>query len=125
MKKVNPKEKNLETLLAIIAGLLVIYIASKRMAFVTVSVLIALIGLFSSWLTAKIAWLWTGLSKILGAVMSRVILGLTFYLFLFPVAILARIFRKKDSMQLKRHNRDSYYSPRDHSYTKEDLENPW
>jgi len=125
MKKANPKEKNLETLLAIIAGLLVIYIATKRMAFVTVSVLLALTGLFSSYLTSKIAWLWNGLSHIMGAVMSRVILSVMFFLFLFPIAIISRLFRKNDSLQLKRTNESSYYATREHSYSPEDLENPW
>ena len=119
------REKHLETILSIILGLAVIYWGTKNRYLLPAIVIIAAIGLFSSYLTEKIHWLWTKLSHVMGMVMSKILLSVIFFVFLFPIAVLSRLFSKKDSMQLKKASCPSYYVARDHGYTAEDLENPW
>jgi len=119
------REKHLETILSIVLGLVVIYWITKNRHLFPVIVLVAAIGLFSRYLTEKIHWLWTKLSHVMGWVMSKVLLSVIFYLFLFPVSLASKLFSKKDSLQLRRSKASSYYSDRNHQYTPEDLENPW
>src|SRR5262249_47812688 len=102
------REKHLETILSIVLGLSVILWATKNRYLVPVIVLLACIGLFSKYLTEKIHWLWTKLSHILGMIMSKVILSVLFYLFLFPMAKLSKLFSKKDMLQLKKQSGPSY-----------------
>lgn len=120
------KEKNYETILAIVLGLLVIFLIGKAQHkwMVTVSVLLLLIGLFSPFLSSKIAWAWNKLSHVMGYVMSRVLLSIIFFVFLWPISLLARL-SKKDQLQLKKTGSDSYYINRDHQYKPEDLDNSW
>ena len=119
------REKHLETVLSIVLGLSVIFWITKNRHLVAPIVLITAIGLFSNYLTEKIHRLWTKLSHILGNVMSKVLLAVLFYVFLLPIAMLSKIFSKKDLLQLKKNPGDTYYMSRDYQYTAEDLENPW
>ncbi len=119
------REKQLETILSIVLGLAVIYWVTKNHYLLPAIVIVSSIGLFSNYLTEKIHWLWMKLSHVMGTVMSKVILSVVFFVFLFPIALLSRLFIKKDSLQLKKTSGNSYYTVRDHVYTREDLENPW
>ena len=119
------RAKQLETIISIILGLSVILLISKNKNVLISIIILASIGLFSTYLTGKIHFLWTKFSEILGGIMSKVILSLLFFLFLFPIALLSRLFTKKDALQLKRTTEPTYYTTRNHLYTAEDLENPW
>lgn len=118
------KEKNQETILAIVFGLLIIGYFTKLNVLVVISIALLLIALFINFLSSYITWAWLKLSHIMGWVMSKVILSVVFYLFLFPIALLSRLF-KKDELQLKKSSDDSYYSVRNHTYHMDDLKNPW
>jgi hypothetical protein len=119
------REKHLETILSIVLGLAVIYWVTKNRYLLPAIVIVAATGLFSHYLTEKIHWLWMKLSHVMGSIMSKVLLSVIFYVFLFPIALLSRLFSKKDQLQLKRSHSNSYYTIRDHQYSGEDLENPW
>ena len=87
------------------------------------AIVIALIGLLSPWLAAKIEWLWIKLAWILGYVNGKILLTLVFFLVLTPVAWLSKISGNKNFMLNRR--TDSYFTTRDHKYVKEDLEEMW
>ncbi|MEF2230109.1 MAG: SxtJ family membrane protein [Pseudodesulfovibrio sp.] len=72
------------------------------------------------------ARLWLGLSRLLGAVMSRVILSLAFFLVLTPVALLRRALGH-DPMRRKgwKAGTASVFETRDHTYTPEEIERPF
>ena len=59
----------------------------------------------------------------MGWVMSKVILTVVFFVFLFPMAM-AKKFFGKPSVQMKAGG-NSYYKERNFVYTKESLENVW
>ena len=125
------RNKVLETMLAITLGLLVIFYFTQRKHFVPlngtewlvpVAILLCAIGLFSNYLSEKIHWLWMKISHIMGSVMSKILLGAIFYLFLFPLALVSRIFKKSDSLQLKKSTGNTYYTERNYKYSAKDLE---
>ena len=72
------------------------------------------------------AVLWFGLSGILGAVVSRVLLTVVYVLVVVPVG-LARRLAGADPMQLKRWRQadGSVFVERNHLYTREDIEHPY
>jgi hypothetical protein len=128
MKAKLNREKELETILTICVMLVVIYFVTKQQHryLLTISMVLGLIGMFSKFLTAKIALGWTRLGEAMGAVTSKVILSIVFFVFLLPMAALARIFSKeKSSLQLKKPTGDSYYFTRNHTYEPKDLKNVW
>lgn len=119
------KEKNQETVLAIVLGLLVIWYFTRVTPLIYSALILVAIALFSQAISGVITFLWLKLSHVMGFVMSKVILSAVFFLFLFPIAMLARTF-SKNPLQLKKvASGESYYRTRDQLYQKEDLENPW
>ena len=120
-----PRVKQLETILTLALALVVVYLFTGHRWLLTASVVIGAIGLFIPSLAALIHEGWMLLAKALGFVMSKVILAAVFYLFLFPIATLARLFSKKDPLHLKRTGDASLYTIRNHSYSKDDLLHPW
>jgi hypothetical protein len=121
------REKELETILTICVALVVIFLLGKRQHYywLTISAVLGLIGMFSKYLTSKIAWAWMKLSEGMGAVSSRIILSFIFFVFLFPIAMLSRVFGGKSSLQLKKLEGTTYYVTRNHKFEAKDLEKTW
>jgi len=123
------RKKVLEAILTISAALLIIHFVliykyeTHNEVLVPIALGLMLVALLSKWLSSKIIWLWFKLSEVMGYVMSRVVLSIVFFLFLFPISILYRLFNK-DSLNL--HNEEgSTYAIRNHTYNSGDLDNPW
>jgi predicted membrane protein len=124
MKLTKVKEK--ETILTICVGLLVLYALTEKQydALLYISIVLGLVGMFSVFLTSKIAWAWMKLAEGIGFVTSKIILTAVFYLILFPFAMLSRI-SKRDNLMLKKKESGSYYVERNRTYTAEDLKQVW
>ena len=118
------REKELEAILVIGAGLLVFYFIFKIELLVIISLGLIIISLASKFICSKIVWLWFKLSEVMGYVMSRILLTAIFFLFLYPISLLYRLFND-DNLNLKKGNRSSYFTDRNHQYEPRDLENPW
>ncbi len=69
---------------------------------------------------------WFGLSHLLGSVMSRLILGLIFYLMVMPVGLIRRAMGK-DSLNLRKWKKgnDSVFMVRDITFSKDHIEKPY
>jgi hypothetical protein len=95
-------------------------------AFLAAATLLLAVGLFVKPAARLIARAWLAFAEVLGAVNSRILLGAIFYLFLTPIAFLARLTRG-DFLHLKRRAgpERSYWQRRDHAYAREDLEKLW
>ena len=123
------RRKVLEAILTISAVLIGVYIyiayrhGTSYELLIYISLGLMLTGLASKWLSAKLIWLWFKLAEGMGYVMSRVILTIVFFTFLFPIALLYRMFNK-DLLKLSRQD-GSTYTDRHHKYIALDLENPW
>lgn len=115
-------------LLVIIAGLLLMALLfHKRSWSPYLAYAAAAIGIPSLLSPVVGRWVlkaWYGLSDVLGWVNSRILLTIVFYLILSPVALVSRLFRK-DALHLKDNNEASLFRERQHTYTRQDLEETW
>jgi multisubunit Na+/H+ antiporter MnhG subunit len=115
--------KSLETALVITAGLLVLHYFTHNIWILRVATVVSLIGVLLPSMAALIHKGWMLLAQGLGWFNGRVLLSVLFFAILTPFAWLAKAFGAS-SMQLKKKEvGESYYIVRDHTYTKEDLEN--
>jgi hypothetical protein len=69
--------------------------------------------------------LWMLIAGIIGWINTRLILALVFYLFIFPIGILLRIFGKLQYQPSEPNNEPSYWKVRDIELKKDDLERPF
>jgi len=97
-------------------------------SFTLLPVAVGLLLLGMVWASAykPVAMLWLGLSRVLGAVMSRVILCLIFFIVATPMALVMRLFGH-DPMRRKgwKKGGESTFVTRDHQFTAQDLEDPF
>lgn len=128
------KEKRIEVL-AVLAGFCFVVALIKIhkggslemiKVWIEVGVGLLIIGLFISPLAVCIAQLWLKLAQLIGAVMSRVLLTLVFFLVLLPIALLRRALARRNELQLKRGtDGGSYYTEEVKTYTRRDLQFPF
>jgi len=73
-----------------------------------------------------VAKLWLGLSNVLGAVMSRILLTILFFTLVTPIGVFRRI-TGNDSLQIKKWKKDgtSVFQIRDHTYKPENIDKPY
>lgn len=123
----DPKEekaKSTETILVLVVALVIFYWFTKQPYLLLAAVILGAIGIFIPFLAGKIHWAWMKLAHVMGYVMSKVILTIVFFVFMYPLSLLSKIFRKTSSVQLKAGGK-SYFKERNFTYTKESLENVW
>jgi hypothetical protein len=120
----NKQNNTDKTILTIVIGFLIVFVVSQWNWALTVSLCVGLIGIFSTFLSQKIEWLWMQLTKVLSMIVPNIILAVVFYLILFPVAILSRILGKKDTMRLKGGSKTCYIEL-NKSFSKDDFTYPW
>ena len=86
--------------------------------------IVCLIGVFSESFANIFLKYWFLLGKTLGKINSFVILSILFFVFLFPYALLKRLFSKDDLMQNANQNKSTYVN-RNHLYQATDFEKIW
>lgn len=123
------RRKHLETIvvliLALCIGFWMVHMKRPQLGnyLLATALLLGLIGIFLPSLAEKIHWAWMKLAHAMGAVMGKVILTVVFFIIVVPMALLVRAFGKTGIK--KRAEGDSYYIIRDHTYTKDSMENTW
>src|SRR5688572_5671366 len=116
--------KVLETILVLVLACGVIYWwFGKNHWFLLAAGIIGVIGLFIPFVAEKIHWAWMKLAEGMGYVMSKVILTIVFVVFLVPISLVSKLFRKR-SVAIKQEG-NSYFKERNFTYNKESLENVW
>ena len=119
-KKTDP----VKTVLTITVGFIVVYLITKLHWAIIVALVIGVIGVFSVFLSKKIDFLWMKLAWILSLIVPNILLGAFFFLFLFPISLLSKIFGKKDPLHLK-NKANSVYKTNDKIFEKKSFENTW
>lgn len=125
--QVKPKSnETTKTMLTISVGFLVIYFLTKstQVWFLYISLFVGVIGVASDSLSKYIEWLWLKIGVILSYIVPNIMMAIIFYLILFPISLLSKLFRKKDVLRLK-NNSDSVYSEVNREYDKSHFENMW
>lgn len=110
-------------MLVITVGFLVLYFAIKKTIFLDLAMGFGVIGVLSFYLSEKIHWAWNRLSFFLGEISNRVLLGVTFFLVLTPMALIRRM--RKSGMRRFDRSATTNFVKRGHRFEKKDLENTW
>ena len=122
MNKLNSNPS--KTVLTICIGILVIYVLTQNVIFLNISLTIGLAGVFSTQASVLIEKLWFKLAYLLGLIIPNILLSIIFYIFLFPISIFSKIFKKDDLLKLK-NTKSSSFILFDKSFDKNSFENPW
>lgn len=117
------REKVLETILVLALASLVasLFLNIDWLIYVATGLLI--ISIISKRLTNMIAKAWLSFSYHFGIIMNYIIMFAIFYFFLFPISFFQRLFNKNEI--LKKGKGNSHFIHRNHLYTNKDVENPW
>ncbi|MCR5562657.1 MAG: hypothetical protein K6F46_04685 [Desulfovibrio sp.] len=119
-----------DTALALVFLLLIVWLFTKNAAWAYAGMGLCLLAMLWPSSMKPLAKCWFGLSLMLGAVMSRVLLTLIYLLLVLPVALFRRLIGK-DAMRLRQYGRrddavqTSAFVEREHTYCAEDLRRPY
>lgn len=118
---ITKKQRN-ETGILLTAGLVVAGLLTNNQIFYILSLGSAIICLLVPIALQPLTVLWFGLSKILGAISSRILLALIFFLVVTPLALI-RKGSGKDSLNLGKFKKGgaSVFVERNHSYEPSDM----
>lgn len=125
MATTTSREKTLETLgilslASVVAGLV---FRLEPCYFLAIGLLFT--GIFLKRPAEMIASAWMKFARLVGAVNTRILLAVSFYLVLTPVALMYRLFHG-DFLHIGRgRGETSLWHVRDHTYTEKDFENMW
>jgi hypothetical protein len=122
MKK--SKSDSAITVLTITVGFLFVHLLTKWNWAIYTSLIVGSLGILSQFLREKIDFLWTKLSWLLSFIVPNILLSIIFFVFLFPIALLSRIFGEKDPMTLK-NTANSLFKNSDKQFDKSSFERPW
>ena len=112
------------TVLTITVGFIVIYLITQLEWALIVAVSVGAVGILSNYLSKQIDWLWMKLAWVLSLIVPNILLSLVFYIILFPVALISKLFGKKDQLQLKNTATTTFVTV-DKTFDKESFEKPW
>lgn len=112
-----------KTQLVIVIGLLVIAAIFDNKYIAYTSLIIGLICLIIPVAGFGIVWGWYKIAEILSRIVNPIVLGLLYFLFITPIALLFRLFGN-DPLSLK-NNRGSIFDFHEKTFKKKDLEHPW
>ncbi|MFD2937197.1 SxtJ family membrane protein [Spirosoma flavum] len=110
--------------LVIVTGLVVLYFVFKSPWCLYAAAAVGLLSLAIPVAGDLIVKAWFKVAEILGNINGKIILSVLFFVFLFPIALLYRM-TAKNPLSIKRTSEESFYTERNHLYTKEDLEQMW
>jgi len=119
-QKTNPKK----TVLTICIGLIILYLITKSEWTLMAAMFIGLAGLFSTYLSTKIDYVWMKLSWLLSLIIPNVLLFIIFFFLLFPTALLSRLFGQRDPLNLKNRSQ-SNFKDTNKKFDKFSFEKPW
>ena len=123
----SPKDggKITETILVIAMGVLLLGLIYDQKILLIISLSVGAVGIFIKPLASLISYGWDMLSKLLSLIVPQILLGVIFFIFLTPLALLYKIF-KGDGLSLKRPGKgESMWHNREKSFSKTDLKNMW
>lgn len=120
------KDQSRDTGMAVVLLFMLLAISPKRHGLLFVAMALHVLNMTVPTLYRPVAVLWLGLSDLMGAVMSRVLLSLVFFLVVTPIGILRRL-SGKDALKLRafKSSKDSVMLERNHTFTGKDLESPY
>ncbi|MDB5241967.1 MAG: rane protein [Spirosoma sp.] len=110
--------------LVIVTGLIVLYFVFKSPWWLYAALGVGLLSILVPIAGDLIVRAWFKVAEVLGNINGKIILSVLFFVFLFPIALLYRIMAK-NPLAIKHSSEGSFYTDRNHTYSKIDLEHPW
>ncbi len=126
LKRKITKEQSRDTGMAMVLLLLIVFLSRKREGYLFAAMALHVINMTVPQVFRPIAVLWLGLSDLLGAVVSRILLSIVFFLVVTPIALLRRLMGK-DALKLRafKAGHESVMLERNHTFIGRDLEKPF
>ncbi|MEF2144343.1 MAG: hypothetical protein V3573_02760 [Desulfovibrionaceae bacterium] len=105
---------------------LIVAVITKKPVWTYAALAVLVVNMTAPMVFKPVGYLWFGLSGLLGAVVSRVLLTLLFFVMVTPMG-LARRALGKDTLRLRQWKKGpgSVFVSRDHAYTPKDIEQPF
>jgi len=116
--------KTYQAILIIVTGLLFLYWSTKLQWLLYAAGAVSLLSLMSKDLADKIYWLWMKLAWVLSLFMPKILLTIIFFVVLWPIALLAKLFGRKDPLALREPKTTNFITVQK-EYKSSDLENMW
>jgi len=113
-----------KTVLTISMALLIWSVISNSKLVLCSSLIIGITGVFSDYLSMGIEIVWLRIAHTLGLIVPKIVLSAIFYLILFPIASISRLFRKKGTLMLTNKGKSTFVDSCK-CYTPESFEKPW
>ncbi len=115
-----------DSCMAVVLICLLVGFFTERTGMFAVSIAFLFVGMAAPKIYAPFARLWFGLSKVLGTIMSKVILTILFFAVVTPVGLLRKM-SGADPLQLKKWKKgtESVFTVRDHTFEPKEIEKPY
>ena len=120
------KKQAADSGMALVLIALICFAVLRHDAWLWAAIAILVLDMIFPIIFKPFAFVWFGLSRVLGTVMSKIMLAVVFFLVVFPMGFLRRILGK-DSLRLHqfRKEKTSVFAERNHEYTAADLDKPY
>ena len=115
-----------DTGMAMVLIVLLLMLATKRNYWIFCGIALLVLNMIRPQLFRPAAWLWFGLSHLLGIVTSRVVLTVIFFLVVTPVGVVRRLLGV-DNLKLKsfKAGHESVMEKRGHTFRADDIVKPY
>jgi hypothetical protein len=126
LKRKITKDQSRDTGMAVVLLLLLVDVRGKHGRFLLAAIALQVLNMTVPQIYRPIAVLWLGLSDLLGAVVSKILLSIVFFVIVVPIGVLRRL-AGKDSLKLRafKAGHDSVMVERNHTFIGRDLERPF
>jgi hypothetical protein len=126
LKRKITKDQSRDTGMAMVLLFLLIFVSRKHPWLLYTAMILHVVNMIVPKVFYPIAIFWLGFSDAMGAVMSKVLLSIVYFLVVTPIALLRRI-SGKDSLKLRvfKASQESVMVKRDHLFTAQDMESPY
>lgn len=120
------REKNKDAGLVLLLCLLLVYLQTHNLVLIWISVVCIVITILLPVLFYPFSVIWYGVSEIMGAIVSRIVLCAVFFFIITPVGLVRRLITKKQllSEQWKK-SRESVFADRNIQFSRSDIQNPY
>tara|TARA_R110000868_G_scaffold165961_2_gene399658 strand:- start:965 stop:1324 length:360 start_codon:yes stop_codon:yes gene_type:complete len=117
------KEKAFSTIIVLSLASLIFCLLLKIHWLIFLAIGFLVVPLVSIKMAFIISKVWLAFSNYLGLLMNYILMFFCFYFILIPFASLQKLFG--GNQIIKKEKGDSFFVNRNHTFTKEDIKNPW
>ncbi|MBN2778417.1 MAG: hypothetical protein JXR36_12275 [Bacteroidales bacterium] len=115
------KKRHIADCLVITAALIIIHIITKHDVYLYIAVGISVLAAFLPIFAKLVSYSWQFIGIALGFVVSKILLSAVFYLFLYPISLLQKLFSTKSSISKKKQK--TYWIDKENKTV--DFNKPW